>query len=317
MVGCAFFALPAGILGSGFALQVAKQKKEKRYTKIKNPAAVVIQTLWRNHCVKRTQYQLQGTWNYLFPQIIGSTSRPGYHALLPGIHAIHDSQSFDTFRTSVGRKKTTSSQQRWKKITSSSINPKHQSSRRRSSAISAIEDADMELMPRPGTIRSKINTVKGWGKKKSGEKLPISRLISDRYKAAIRFTLRVKYFTCIQNFKNHRYPFVNVQDIMEKNSHDHLETLAYLNEIRKVISEFRTELTEMRAFFDEFQIAFKSSPILYQKFLSRFVSERNEDRENDSTETRFSSEEDETEMIFLRTLPTSTSDDKQYSPSAR
>ena len=47
IVGCAFFALPAGIIGSGFALQVSKKKKQKRVRKLRNPAAVLIQRFWR------------------------------------------------------------------------------------------------------------------------------------------------------------------------------------------------------------------------------------------------------------------------------
>ena len=31
MIGCAFFALPVGILGSGFALQVEQERQDKRY----------------------------------------------------------------------------------------------------------------------------------------------------------------------------------------------------------------------------------------------------------------------------------------------
>ena len=86
LVGCAFFALPAGILGSGFALQVAKQKKQKRYMKVRNPAAIVIQTCWRNHSVKEHKYQLQATWHFFFPQMTGT--RPDYYEMLPGIQEV-------------------------------------------------------------------------------------------------------------------------------------------------------------------------------------------------------------------------------------
>uniref|UniRef100_A0A1A8HCM6 Potassium voltage-gated channel, KQT-like subfamily, member 2a n=2 Tax=Nothobranchius korthausae TaxID=1143690 RepID=A0A1A8HCM6_9TELE len=46
MIGVAFFALPAGILGSGFALKVQEQHRQKHFEKRRNPAAGLIQTTW-------------------------------------------------------------------------------------------------------------------------------------------------------------------------------------------------------------------------------------------------------------------------------
>nr|XP_012558740.1 potassium voltage-gated channel subfamily KQT member 5 [Hydra vulgaris] len=67
MIGCAFFALPAGILGSGFALQVSKKKKEKGSIKVKNPAAILIQCAWRNYAVKNLNSK--ATWKYVISKI--------------------------------------------------------------------------------------------------------------------------------------------------------------------------------------------------------------------------------------------------------
>ncbi|KAK3539965.1 hypothetical protein QTP70_019607, partial [Hemibagrus guttatus] len=43
LIGVAFFALPAGILGSGFALKVQEQHRQKHFEKRRNPAASLIQ----------------------------------------------------------------------------------------------------------------------------------------------------------------------------------------------------------------------------------------------------------------------------------
>ena len=84
-------------------------------------------------------------------------------------------------------------------------------------------------------------------RKKSGQAMhPLSTLLNAQYKAAIRFILRVKYWKCIKSFKNIRYPFVNVQDIMEKNAICHTETLSHLKDIQDNLTEFRIELQEMR-----------------------------------------------------------------------
>ncbi|NP_001108379.1 potassium voltage-gated channel, KQT-like subfamily, member 2a [Danio rerio] len=45
LIGVAFFALPAGILGSGFALKVQEQHRQKHFEKRRNPAAGLIQVI--------------------------------------------------------------------------------------------------------------------------------------------------------------------------------------------------------------------------------------------------------------------------------
>ncbi|KAJ3614621.1 hypothetical protein NHX12_018192, partial [Muraenolepis orangiensis] len=49
LIGISFFALPAGILGSGFALKVQEQHRQKHFEKRRNPAATLIQCVWRSY----------------------------------------------------------------------------------------------------------------------------------------------------------------------------------------------------------------------------------------------------------------------------
>uniref|UniRef100_A0A8C4W560 Potassium voltage-gated channel subfamily Q member 4 n=1 Tax=Gopherus evgoodei TaxID=1825980 RepID=A0A8C4W560_9SAUR len=46
LLGISFFALPAGILGSGFALKVQEQHRQKHFEKRRTPAANLIQVPW-------------------------------------------------------------------------------------------------------------------------------------------------------------------------------------------------------------------------------------------------------------------------------
>uniref|UniRef100_A0A8C4NBY1 Uncharacterized protein n=1 Tax=Eptatretus burgeri TaxID=7764 RepID=A0A8C4NBY1_EPTBU len=47
ILGISFFSLPAGILGSGFALKVQEQHRQKHFEKRRIPAAFLIQCAWR------------------------------------------------------------------------------------------------------------------------------------------------------------------------------------------------------------------------------------------------------------------------------
>ncbi|XP_071061671.1 potassium voltage-gated channel subfamily KQT member 5 isoform X2 [Pseudochaenichthys georgianus] len=63
LLGISFFALPAGILGSGFALKVQEQHRQKHFEKRRNPAASLIQAAWRLHSTDGTRPSLRATWH--------------------------------------------------------------------------------------------------------------------------------------------------------------------------------------------------------------------------------------------------------------
>uniref|UniRef100_A0A8C1QLJ1 Potassium voltage-gated channel, KQT-like subfamily, member 2b n=1 Tax=Cyprinus carpio TaxID=7962 RepID=A0A8C1QLJ1_CYPCA len=64
LIGVSFFALPAGILGSGFALKVQEQHRQKHFEKRRNPAAGLIQAAWRFYATNLNRTDLYSTWDY-------------------------------------------------------------------------------------------------------------------------------------------------------------------------------------------------------------------------------------------------------------
>ncbi|XP_067369832.1 potassium voltage-gated channel subfamily KQT member 4 isoform X6 [Channa argus] len=70
LLGISFFALPAGILGSGFALKVQEQHRQKHFEKRRNPAASLIQAAWRLYSTDGARPYLRATWHH-------------YHSTLP------------------------------------------------------------------------------------------------------------------------------------------------------------------------------------------------------------------------------------------
>ncbi|XP_062852711.1 potassium voltage-gated channel subfamily KQT member 2 isoform X3 [Trichomycterus rosablanca] len=64
LIGVSFFALPAGILGSGFALKVQEQHRQKHFEKRRNPAAGLVQAAWRVYATNLSRTDLQSTWDY-------------------------------------------------------------------------------------------------------------------------------------------------------------------------------------------------------------------------------------------------------------
>ncbi|XP_023691055.1 potassium voltage-gated channel subfamily KQT member 2-like isoform X10 [Paramormyrops kingsleyae] len=64
LIGVSFFALPAGILGSGFALKVQEQHRQKHFEKRRNPAAGLIQAAWRFYATNLARTDLLSTWEF-------------------------------------------------------------------------------------------------------------------------------------------------------------------------------------------------------------------------------------------------------------
>ncbi|VDM17022.1 unnamed protein product [Hydatigera taeniaeformis] len=69
IAGISFFALPAGILGSGFALKVQQQQRQKHLIRRRVPAATLIQCMWRCYAADKKSTSV-ATWNIYKPQII-------------------------------------------------------------------------------------------------------------------------------------------------------------------------------------------------------------------------------------------------------
>ncbi|XP_045714596.1 potassium voltage-gated channel subfamily KQT member 4 isoform X4 [Phyllostomus hastatus] len=73
LLGISFFALPAGILGSGFALKVQEQHRQKHFEKRRMPAANLIQAAWRLYSTDMSRAYLTATW-YYYDSILPSFS---------------------------------------------------------------------------------------------------------------------------------------------------------------------------------------------------------------------------------------------------
>uniref|UniRef100_A0A8C9SJ93 Potassium voltage-gated channel subfamily Q member 3 n=1 Tax=Scleropages formosus TaxID=113540 RepID=A0A8C9SJ93_SCLFO len=64
LIGVSFFALPAGILGSGLALKVQEQHRQKHFEKRRHPAAGLIQSAWRYYSTNCAREDLIATWRF-------------------------------------------------------------------------------------------------------------------------------------------------------------------------------------------------------------------------------------------------------------
>ncbi|NXN09528.1 KCNQ4 protein, partial [Indicator maculatus] len=83
LLGISFFALPAGILGSGFALKVQEQHRQKHFEKRRTPAANLIQAAWRLYSTDASRAYLTATWCYY------DSLLPSFRELVPMFEHLH------------------------------------------------------------------------------------------------------------------------------------------------------------------------------------------------------------------------------------
>uniref|UniRef100_A0A8B9NWF7 Potassium voltage-gated channel subfamily Q member 2 n=1 Tax=Apteryx owenii TaxID=8824 RepID=A0A8B9NWF7_APTOW len=93
LIGVSFFALPAGILGSGFALKVQEQHRQKHFEKRRNPAAGLIQAAWRFYATNLSRTDLHSTWQYYertvtVPMYSTQTQTYGASRLIPPLNQL-------------------------------------------------------------------------------------------------------------------------------------------------------------------------------------------------------------------------------------
>nr|CDP91628.1 BMA-KQT-1, isoform b [Brugia malayi] len=76
LLGISFFALPAGILGSGFALKVQQHQRQKHLIRRRVPAARLIQCMWRHYAATPESCSM-ATWRVYLATINSPNSRGG------------------------------------------------------------------------------------------------------------------------------------------------------------------------------------------------------------------------------------------------
>ncbi|XP_061677688.1 potassium voltage-gated channel subfamily KQT member 4 isoform X3 [Syngnathoides biaculeatus] len=94
LLGVSFFALPAGILGSGFALKVQEQHRQKHFEKRRMPAANLIQAAWRLYSTDAKHSYLTATWYFYDSMLPSFSSKLGFRDRI----RMNNSRSAQTIR---------------------------------------------------------------------------------------------------------------------------------------------------------------------------------------------------------------------------
>ncbi|XP_032734681.1 potassium voltage-gated channel subfamily KQT member 2 isoform X8 [Lontra canadensis] len=261
LIGVSFFALPAGILGSGFALKVQEQHRQKHFEKRRNPAAGLIQSAWRFYATNLSRTDLHSTWQYYertvtVPMYSSQTQTYGASRLIPPLNQLEllrnlKSKSGLTFRKEPQPEPSPSPRGVAAKGKGS---PQAQTVRRSPSADQSLEDSPSKV-PKSWSFgdRSRARQafrIKGAASRQNSEaSLPgediaedikscncefVTEDLTPGLKVSIRAVCVMRFLVSKRKFKESLRPY-DVMDVIEQYSAGHLDMLSRIKNLQSRI----------------------------------------------------------------------------------
>nr|AXI69350.1 potassium voltage-gated channel subfamily KQT member 1 [Cepaea nemoralis] len=216
-----FFALPAGILGSGFALKVQQKQRQKHFNRQIPTAASLIQCLWRCHAAEPTFSSL-ATWkihiqdkNYK-PQMNHSSSSSALSRMARKASLLKKRKSVRNSLGSGGLER----QESMTSLTGPDMSnqllripstPSRSFIGKPSSDMGDLEDDYEELIYKPEQL-------------------------TDGHKAMIRVIRKIKFFVARRKFQQARKPY-DVRDVIEQYSQGHLNMMVRIKELQRRLDQ--------------------------------------------------------------------------------
>ncbi|XP_058859866.1 potassium voltage-gated channel subfamily KQT member 2 isoform X17 [Acipenser ruthenus] len=262
LIGVSFFALPAGILGSGFALKVQEQHRQKHFEKRRNPAAGLIQAAWRFYATSLTRTDMESTWNYYER----TASVPMYRLIPPlnqldllrnlksksGLSFRKDSQPEPSPSHKVSLKERVFSSPRSSGAKGKG-SPQGQGLRRSPSADNSIEDSPSKV-PKSWSFGDRNRArqafrIKGATSRQNSEEasLPgedigddhcefVTQDLTPGLKVTIRAVCIMRFMVSKRKFKESLRPY-DVMDVIEQYSAGHLDMLARIKNLQSRVDQ--------------------------------------------------------------------------------
>ncbi|KAM8947449.1 potassium voltage-gated channel subfamily KQT member 2 isoform 2-T2 [Pelodytes ibericus] len=271
LIGVSFFALPAGILGSGFALKVQEQHRQKHFEKRRNPAAGLIQAAWRFYATNLSRLDLHSTWQYYERTVtvpMYSSQTYGASRLIPPLNQLDllrnlKSKSGLAFRKEQQAEPSPSQKVSLKERVFSSPravvskgkgSPQSQGLRRSPSADQSMEESPSKV-PKSWSFGDRGRTrqafrIKGSASRQNseaslpGEEVPdenrnctcefLADDLTPGLKASIRAVCVMRFMVSKRKFKESLRPY-DVMDVIEQYSAGHLDMLARIKNLQSRI----------------------------------------------------------------------------------
>ncbi|XP_033473936.2 potassium voltage-gated channel subfamily KQT member 1.1 [Epinephelus lanceolatus] len=246
-----FFALPAGILGSGFALKVQQKQRQKHFNRQIPAAACLIQTSWRCFAVENfdsATFKMFLRKKSNMPASSLSTPKPKKSVKIrrkpkstdkdngptsPTIPSITFDSVFDSGRelsSDVYSTVGTECQQSWTSLSSLQF----------SSPPPVKRNPGLLDVQTPSPIRRNCSFADDLDLESERDSglAPVTSVLqlTESHRKAIRVIQRMRYFVAKRNFQQARKPY-DVRDVIEQYSQGHLNLMVRIKELQRRLDQ--------------------------------------------------------------------------------
>ncbi|CAJ1049236.1 potassium voltage-gated channel subfamily KQT member 1.1 isoform X1 [Xyrichtys novacula] len=252
-----FFALPAGILGSGFALKVQQKQRQKHFNRQIPAAACLIQTAWRCYAVENSDsatFRMFLKKKSNIPTSSLSTPKPKKSVKIkkkgkstdvenflgsPTIPNITYDSVYESGRelnSDVYSTVGTERQQSWTSLSSLQFN----------SQSAAKTNPGLLDVPSPGPLQRNCSFADDLElePERYNELAPAASVsqLTNSHRKAIRVIQRLRYLVAKRKFQQARKPY-DVRDVIEQYSQGHLNLMVRIKELQRRLDQSLGKMT--------------------------------------------------------------------------
>ncbi|VDK47270.1 unnamed protein product [Anisakis simplex] len=214
-----FFALPAGILGSGFALKVQQKQRQKHFNRQIPAAATLIQCLWRCYAADRHSVST-ATWSVHVDPLTnkedhdhnGANPKHGTNIVQRVVH-----------RKLRGRLKSMTTVNEDARLSDGEFDEPNLAKCHARGKKFSLFDSKSEGIDQEVDAEELSNT---------SHKISHISELTEVHKNAIRAIRKIKYFVARRKFQQAKKPY-DVRDVIEQYSQGHLNMMVRIKELQR------------------------------------------------------------------------------------